>query len=154
MCTIYAEIMDGRVVPLARSRRVGRSAASDIVTAVCARPKCRKEFQRSLTRGRRKLYCTEECRRQVDAERRKTRARLRHYEDNVAKLRADDNTYASAGAAAVGGAVNAEEELRTQLARVQGLLVFADRDDPVVQHLADLATAVAQCLDTAAEGIG
>lgn len=152
--TIYAELMDGRVVPLRRSRGVGRPTPPDTVTAVCARPKCRNEFQRNLTRGRRQLYCTEECRREVDAERRKTRARLRHYEDNVAKLRADNNTYAPDGADAVAGAGNAEELLRTQLARVQGLLVFADDDDPVVQHLADLATAVAQYLGADAEEIG
>lgn len=145
--TIYTEMMTGRVVPLARSTGGSRSTAEDRVTVVCARPRCRREFQRSLTRGRRQDYCSPQCRREVDAERRRSRALLKHYEGSVAKLRADQHAYGAGESTVSATAVSAEDALRTQLARVEGLLVFADSNDPAVAYLVDLAAAATRYLD-------
>lgn len=89
----------------------------------------------------------------VDAERRKNRAHLQQCEDNVAKLRADSAAFAPSSTAGRGGA-DAEQALRTVLAGAQGLLVFADRGDPVVQHLAALASVVSRYLGAQAEASG
>jgi hypothetical protein len=84
--------MDNRVVPL-RPTGSPRSHAArqrvETVTAVCLRPQCRAEFQRKLTRGRRQDYCSPQCRQLADAERRRTQARLKHYEQNTQLLRTD-----------------------------------------------------------------
>jgi hypothetical protein len=84
--------MDNRVVPLRPTGSPGSHATRqgvETVTAVCLRPQCRAEFQRKLTRGRRQDYCSPTCRQLADAERRRTQARLKHYEQNTHLLRAD-----------------------------------------------------------------
>lgn len=83
--------MDNRVVPLrspASARGTERSRV-ETVTAVCLRPQCRAEFQRRMTRGRRQDYCSPQCRQLADAERRRSQARLKHYEQNSQLLRTD-----------------------------------------------------------------
>lgn len=84
--------MDNRVVPL-RPAGSPRSHAArqrvETVPAVCLRPQCRAEFQRKLTRGRRQDYCSPQCRQLADAERRRTQARLKHYEQSTQLLRTD-----------------------------------------------------------------
>lgn len=142
---IYTDAMDSRVVPLKRvpSRR------PETVTVPCARPSCRREFERPLTRGRRKDYCSDECRRQVDAERRRTKARLHHYDQSTARLRADLATF-SAGQStdasrSVGEGAHTADAVRSlelELSRSQGVLKLADSNHPVTQQLTDLVHAV------------
>lgn len=42
-----------------------------------------------MTRGRRQDYCSPQCRQLADAERRRSQARLKHYEQNSQLLRTD-----------------------------------------------------------------
>jgi hypothetical protein len=91
--------MDNRVVPL-RSRGVTGGTEHqrvETVTAVCLRPQCRAEFQRKLTRGRRQDYCSPQCRQHADAERRRSLARLKHYEQNAHLLRTDVSAHEATG---------------------------------------------------------
>jgi len=84
--------MNNRVVPLRPTSSARHHAVRQpvkTVTAVCLRPQCRAEFQRKLSRGRRQDYCSPQCRQLADSERRRTQARLKHYEQNTRLLRTD-----------------------------------------------------------------
>lgn len=154
--------MASRVVPL---RRPAGSAAghaprtrAETVTAVCLRPQCRAEFQRKLTRGRRQDYCSPECRQLADSERRRSRARLKHYEQNTQLLRTDVLAHEPSGSAVhIRAETSGTEELGcpdVQLARAVGraeaILAICDRipdgRDALAAELESLIGAVNQHL--------
>lgn len=136
--------MSGNVVPFASPSRRSASDSAETITVVCARPACRREFPRSLTRGRRQDYCTPKCQQLANSERRKARAKLKHCEESAARLRADCAAY-DAGQAST---QDAEQRLRLALAKTEGILEYADLDNKVIKQLRDLyvaATAHLEC---------
>src|SRR6516162_5319570 len=56
---------------------------------LCARPKCREKFRRTIGPGRKQAYCSEMCRRQAERDLRRNRALLAHFEHLVEMLRRD-----------------------------------------------------------------
>lgn len=139
--------MGATVIPLGvRTDHLGPTEP-ETVTVPCARPACRENFERPLVRGRRQDYCCKRCRELVNAERRRSRARLRHSEESAAKLRADCAAY-DAGRAPSPLHV-AEEQLKLALARSQGVLAYAPADDKAVEQLAALVAAASAYLQSA-----
>lgn len=152
--------LEDRVVPIAHAARRRQPATDqcETVTVICARPKCRQEFQRPLARGRRKDYCSAECRRIVDSERRRTNARLAHHEQSAARLRADldafsagqSNGIAGSEEQPVGSSSDLLNALAVEVARSEGILQLADASDPVTQQLACLVEGVNRLLTSRA----
>jgi hypothetical protein len=112
---------------------------------------CRHEFTRSLNRGRRKDYCSDECRRLVDNERRRTRARLKHYQQNIARLRADAAAYSLSEngphptRTSTDGSVG--QALESALTRAEGIIAGAGSKNRLAGELALLVEAVRNYLD-------
>lgn len=129
--------MSGNVVPFASPGRRSASDSAETVTVVCARPACRSEFPRNLSRGRRQDYCMPKCQQLANSERRKARAKLKHCEESAARLRADCATY-DAGQAS---AQDTEQRLRLALAKTEGILEYADLDNKVIKQLRELHVA-------------
>lgn len=66
---------------------VGGVEASEALQGTCARPGCSKLFTREAGPGRPAAFCSEECRRAAQRERRNLRRRLAHHEDQAQQLR-------------------------------------------------------------------
>ncbi len=118
------------------------------LTDYCSRPLCRKEFRRAAGRGRRPAYCSEFCRRTAEKQLRQLKSRLAHYEDVVRMLRVDvaafgrpDTDEDSDGEQAL--SLDARQRAASAVLRADGVLKFANPDDPVVQELQTLYEAVA-----------
>jgi hypothetical protein len=162
ICPLFIRtIMDSRVVPLrptGSSRRSSPRPPVETVTAICLRPQCRAEFQRKLTRGRRQDYCSSECRQLADSERRRSRARLKHYEQSTHLLRTDVLAHDPAGStsipttatstSATSGCV--DMQLARAVGRAEGILAICDRipdtGNALFAELESLVAAVHQHL--------
>jgi hypothetical protein len=149
--------MDSRVVPLRPTGSLRRSAPRsrvETVTAICLRPQCRAEFQRKLARGRRQDYCSPDCRQRADSERRRQRARLKHYEQNTHLLRTDVLAYDSSGTTAASHTSTSESadpgcadvQLARAVGRAEAILSISDRipdtRDALFAELESLVEAV------------
>ena len=99
----------------------------------CARPACRKQFQQSSGRGRRREFCSDVCRRLADKEYKQAKSMVEHFEKLARRQRHS--------VLAFGRAPDADEEsglakdvclLRaTQaLERAAAVLTFAQGRDP------------------------
>jgi hypothetical protein len=145
--------VDGQVVPIGRNRapRRSRATSSETVTTVCARPTCRREFTQRLDRGRPRNYCSAECRRLVDSERRRTRSRLEHYQQNVDRLRADAAAYIC-GERTAQHPVETPDGSRSQaleaaLIRAEGVIAGAGPKNRLASEMTLLVDAMRNYLD-------
>jgi hypothetical protein len=145
--------VEGQVVPIDRrpAPRRDRASSPGTVTAVCARPMCRREFSQRLDRGRPRNYCSADCRRIVDNERRRTRSRLEHYQQNVDRLRADAAAYIGGERAAHHPDVTLNgpmgQALEAALIRAEGVIAGAGPKNRLAGELALLVDAVRNHLD-------
>lgn len=55
----------------------------------CARPACRRNFQRGTDRGRPREYCSDTCKKNADREYKKAQAAVPHFEKLLTQARAD-----------------------------------------------------------------
>lgn len=119
---------------MADSRVVSLGVADGVGDAVdyCARPKCRKEFRRQLGPGRRREYCSDECRRTAETEYKRTKAMLRRHEQLVAKFRAD---LAAFGRDEDGPESAEAVDVQVALARAEGILDYADPGERLYDEL-------------------
>lgn len=115
------------------------------LVAYCALPSCRSEFRRNAGPGRRKDFCSEECRRAAEKDLRKLKSRLVHFENLVQQLRIDIAAFgrSSDDADAVERPEVATQRAAEALTRAQGVLLFAPNDDPLAAELRALVDAVA-----------
>jgi len=115
------------------------------LVAYCALPSCRNEFRRNAGPGRRKDFCSEECRRAAEKDLRKLKSRLVHFENLVQQLRIDIAAFgrSSDDADAVERPEVATQRAAEALTRAQGVLLFAPNDDPLAAELRALVDAVA-----------
>ena len=135
--------------PTARSTDRSRSKpeAEDLID-YCSRPNCRKEFRWTAGPGRRQAYCSEICRRAAEKELRQARARLTRFEEIVRKLRVDVAAYGKPDDEGDGGedlpvSLDTRQRAESAVLRADGILKFANPDDPIVWELRMLYEAVA-----------
>jgi hypothetical protein len=135
--------------PRARpSNRPGREFEAEDLIDYCSRPNCRKEFRWAAGPGRRQAYCSQICRRAAEKELRQARARLARFEGIVRKLRVDVAAYGKPDDDWDGGeqlpvSLDARQTAQSVVLRADGVLKFANPDDPIVQELRMLYEAVA-----------
>jgi hypothetical protein len=113
---------------------------------LCARPKCRTKFRRTIGPGRKQAYCSEICRRQAERELRQKRAQLAHFEHLVEVLRLDIAAFGRTDFDAVdneGQPLDVRRAAEDAVRRAAGALAFANPDERAVQELQRLYDAVA-----------
>ena len=135
--------------PRARpGNRPARELETEDLIDYCSRPNCRKEFRWAAGPGRRQAYCSEICRRAAERELRQARARLARFERIVRKLRIDVAAYGKPDNEEVGDeelpvSFDARQMAETAVLRADGVLQFANPDDPIARELRMLYEAVA-----------
>jgi hypothetical protein len=130
------------------SNRPGHSVEVEDLTDYCWRPKCRKEFRRTVGPGRPQGYCSEICRRTAEKELRQARSRLAHFEDLVRKLRIDVAAFGKheddeAGYELASASFEARQTAENAVRRAAGALAFANPDEPAARELQMFYEAVA-----------
>src|SRR5262249_48485379 len=140
-------VMEGAAPRARPSNRRGREFEAEDLIDYCSRPNCRKEFRWAAGPGRRQAYCSEICRRAAEKEFRQARARLARFEAIVRKLRVDVAAYGKPGDEADGGedlpvSLDARQTAESAVFRTDGVLKFANPDDPIVRELRMLYEAV------------
>jgi hypothetical protein len=130
------------------SNQFKRNLQAEDLVDYCSRPNCRKEFRWSAGPGRRQAYCSEICRRAAEKELRQARARLARFEAIVHKLRVDVVAYGRSDDEEVGDeelpmSLEARQTAESAVLRADGVLQFANPDDPAVRELRMLYEAVA-----------
>lgn len=115
------------------------------LVAYCALPSCRTEFRRTSGPGRRKDFCSDECRRAAEKDLRRLKSRFVHYENVVQQLKIDIAAFgrSSDDEESVEQPDVAAQRASEALARAQGVLRFAPNDDPLAAELLALVDAVA-----------
>ena len=111
--------------------------------AYCSRPLCRKEFRQVLGRGRRRDFCSETCRRQADADYKRAKAMVEHF-DRLARLHRYD--VLAFGRSTDSPEVDEQvvmERARAAVGRADAVVRFAGDADPLLfEELTRLADAV------------
>lgn len=127
----------------------GRLEEVASLTCRCARPACRREFRREVTRGRPQLYCSETCRGNADREYRAARTVVAHYEDALELARADVAAFGRNPDSGDSGVVTAGDRdaalatARETLAHARAVAEYAPAEDPRVRDvLKELVAAV------------
>jgi hypothetical protein len=133
----------------------GRLKEVASLTCRCARPACRREFRREVTRGRPQLYCSETCRGNADREYRAARTVVAHYEDALELARADVAAFGrdpdsgdngdsgDSGVMTAGDRDAALATAREALAHARAVADYAPAEDPRVRDvLRELVAAV------------
>lgn len=96
--------------------------------------------------GRPQVFCSEICRRAYEKELRQARARLAHFEEVVAKCRADLDTFRfdRDDLEQQTSGPDAQDEALAAVHRVSGVLAFLDdSQEPLARELQNLHAAVA-----------
>lgn len=140
--------------PAAAPPRVSDERLEEVasLTCRCARPACRREFRREVTRGRPQLYCSETCRGNADREYRAARTVVAHYEDALELARADVAAFGrnpdsgdsgDSGVMTAGDRDAALATARETLAHARAVAEYAPAEDPRVRDvLRELVAAV------------
>jgi hypothetical protein len=127
------------------------------LAARCARPACRREFQREVSRGRPQVYCSETCRGVADKEYRAARGVVTHYEDALNLARVDlaafgrDTEKSEARVLTAADQADALERARRVAEHARGAAEYAAAGDPRLRDvLQELVAAIAPVLGTTA----
>lgn len=118
----------------APSRIDNRSTSAAVVTAYCAHPQCRKEFRKSMGRGRPRIYCSDDCRRQAEVDARRISAQIQHHREMADMLARDLAAYETP---TVGDAPALQPTAQPTAARSPGIEVAAARAEGVLVGLDD-----------------
>lgn len=142
--------MSGEVVSIhRRGRRSPRSV--ETVLTQCIRPACGQKFPRKVVPGRRREYCTRQCQELANIEKREALARLKHYERETEKLRAEYARFVHTKDTGAEAQTDLLRDARTvldqELNRAIGALTVTDRQIPLAQLLEALVAATNDYLD-------
>lgn len=122
----------------------------------CARPMCRKEFRRSVGRGRRRDYCSDTCRRLADRDYKRARAMVDQFERLARRSRHD--ILAFGRSADEDDAAQLSEDVALEravgaLSQADAVLRFAsDADERILQEMRRLCDGVRPLIQQAQAG--
>lgn len=133
------------------------SATSDDVDVdlidYCARPMCRREFRQSTGRGRRRDYCSEECRRLADRDYKRAKATVDHFERLARRQRYDVLAFGRAADDLEGAGLSLESAAEVAvgaIGRAEAVLRFVGDADPrLVEEIRALVDGVRPVLRAA-----
>lgn len=115
------------------------SKRAAVVTAYCARPQCRKEFRRTMGRGRPRHYCSDDCRREAESDARRLAAQIEHHRSMAEMLTRDLAAFdVESATPASSGTPNIE----VAAARAEGVLIGLDDGSPLATEFRKLLDAV------------
>lgn len=134
---------------------VGEEVDIDLVD-YCARPMCRREFRQSAGRGRRRDYCSEECRRLADRDYKRSKATVEHFERLARRQRYDVLAFGRAADEwdlAPMDVESAAAAAQASVARAEAVLRFVGDADPrLVVELQALVDGVRPLVTAAGRG--
>lgn len=115
---------------------VGSEATDEVdvdLVDYCARPMCRREFRQSTGRGRRRDYCSEECRRLADRDYKRSKATVEHFERLARRQRYDVLAFGRAADEGDLGPLTVESAAvgaQASVARAEAVLRFVGDAEP------------------------
>jgi hypothetical protein len=120
----------------------------------CARPMCRREFRQSAGRGRRRDYCSEECRRLADRDYKRSKATVEHFERLARRQRYDVLAFGRSVDGTDLGPLSVESATAAaaaSVARAEAVLRFVGDADPrLVDELKALLEGIRPLVSTLA----
>lgn len=139
-----------------RSDRSADAAAEFDLADYCARPMCRRQFQRSAGRGRRQDYCSETCRRLSDRDYKRAKAMVDQFERLARRSRHDVLAFGRVADeqddAQISDEVALERAVRA-LGQAEAVLRFvSDADERLIRELRELCDGVRPLVGQAQKG--
>lgn len=119
-----------------------RSTKAPVVTGYCADPQCRKEFRKTLGRGRPRIYCSEACKRSAENAARRISAQLAHHQQMAQMLERDLAAFDTAAAPEPTPQVSPATGLDIAVARAEGVLLGLSDGSVLANEFTRLLDAV------------